>query len=127
MTFHQARRLVDSLMRKYADELEVYRLQPVAQKFCDDMTNAVTGKKRGRRRSIGEWAEIFFKRARERGLRPQQGLAHLASYLERCLERRVLPQASRNPPRTAAPGRPPRPNPPRHRKTRPFLTSYLSA
>ena len=94
MTFHQARRLVDSLKRKYADELEVYRLQPVAQKFCDDMTNAVTGKKRGRRRSINEWAEIFFKRARERSLHPQQGLVHLSSYLERCLDRRVLPQAA---------------------------------
>ena len=94
MTFSQMRRLVDSLMLKYADELEVYRLQPVAQQFCGDMANAVTGKKRGRRRSIDEWAEIFFKRARERGLRPQQGLAHLTSYLERCLDRRILPQAS---------------------------------
>ena len=94
MTFHQTRRLVDSLMLKYADEVEVYRLQPIAQKFCDDMTNAVTGKKRGRRRSIDEWAEIFFKRVRERGLRPQHGLAHLSSYLERCLDLRVLPQAA---------------------------------
>ena len=94
MTLSQIRRLVDSLKRKYADELEVHRLQPVAQKFCDDMTNAVTGKKRGRRRSIDEWAEIFSNRVRERGLRPQQGLAHLASYLERCLDCRVLPQAS---------------------------------
>ena len=94
MTLSQIRRLVDSLMLKYADEVEVYRLQPVAQQFCDDMTNAVTGKKRGRRRSLDEWAEIFFKRARERCLHPQQGLAHLASYLERCLDCRVLPQAS---------------------------------
>ena len=93
MTFHQIRRLVDSLMLKYADEVEVYRLQPIAQQFCDDMANAVTGKKRGRRRSIDEWAEIFFKRVRERGLR-LQGLAHLSSYLERCLARRVLPRAS---------------------------------
>ena len=48
MTFSQIRRLVDSLMLRYADEIEVYRLRPVAQQFCDDMTNAVTGKKRGR-------------------------------------------------------------------------------
>ena len=93
MTLSQIRRLVDSLMLKYADEVEVYRLQPVAQRFCDDMANAVTGKKRGRRRSLDEWAEIFFKRVRERGLR-LQGLAHLSSYLERCLDRRVLPQAA---------------------------------
>ena len=94
MTLSQIRRLVDSLMLKYADEVEVYRLQPVAQQFCDDMANAVTGRKRGRRRSIDEWTEIFFRRVRERGLNPQQGLAHLGSYLERCLDLRVLPQAS---------------------------------
>ena len=94
MTFHQIRRLVEALKQKYADELEVYRLRPIAQQFCDDMANAVTGKKRGRRRSLDEWAEIFFKRVRERGLNPQQGLAHLSSYLERCLDRRVLPRAS---------------------------------
>ena len=93
MTLSQIRRLIDSLMLKYADEVEVHRLQPVAERFCDDMANAVTGKKRGRRRSIDEWAEIFSKRARERGLR-LQGLGHLASYLERCLDRRVLPQAA---------------------------------
>ena len=89
MTLSQIRRLIDSLMLKYADEVEVYRLRPVAEQFCDDMANAVTGKKRGRRRSIDEWTEIFFRRVRERGLNPQQGLAHLASYLERCLELRV--------------------------------------
>ena len=94
MTLSQIRRLIDSLMLKYADEVEVYRLQPVAQQFCDDMTNAVTGKKRGRRRSIDEWTEIFFRRVRERGLNPQQGLAHLVGYLEHCLELRLLPQAS---------------------------------
>ena len=94
MTFPQIRRLVDSLKRKYADELEVHRLQPVAQRFCDDLTNAVTGKKRGRPRSTDEWAEIFFRRVQERSLRPQHGLAHLASYLERCLDLRRLPQAS---------------------------------
>ena len=93
MTLSQIRRLIDSLMLKYADEVEIIRLQPVAERFCDDMANAVTGKKRGRRRSIDEWAEIFFKRARERGLR-LRGLAHLSSYLEHCLELRILPRAS---------------------------------
>ena len=94
MTLSQIRRLIDSLMLKYADEVEVYRLQPVAQEFCGDMANAVTGRKPGRRRSLDEWAEIFFKRVRERGLRPPQGLAHLSSYLEHCLDLRILPQAS---------------------------------
>ena len=49
MTFPQIRRLVDSLMLKYADEVEARRLRPVAQRFCDDLTRAVTGKKPGRR------------------------------------------------------------------------------
>ena len=94
MTLSQIRRLIDSLMLKYADEVEVYRLRPIAQQFCDDMANAVTGKKRGRRRSLDEWTEIFFRRVRERGLNSQNGLAHLSGYLEHCLELRVLPQAS---------------------------------
>ena len=93
MAIPQIRRLVDSLKSKYADELEVHRLQPVAQQFCDDLTNAVTGKKRGRPRSVHEWAEIFFRRVQERGLR-LQGLAHLQGYMERCLDLRLLPQAS---------------------------------
>ena len=121
MTLSPIRRLVEALKQKYADELEVYRLRPVAQQFCDDMANAVTGKKRGRRRSLDEWAEIFFKRVRERGLNPQQGLAHLSSYLERCLDRRVLPPASRNSARTAAQRRPPRPHPSLHRKAHTLL------
>ena len=33
MTLPQIRRLIDSLMLKYADEVEVYRLQPLAQQF----------------------------------------------------------------------------------------------
>ena len=93
MTFSQIRRLVDSLMLKYADEIEVYRLRPVAQQFCDDMTNAVTGKKRGRPRSIQEWGNIFFQRTQERDLRIM-GRAHLDRYLNQCLECRVLPQVN---------------------------------
>jgi len=93
MTFSQIRRLVDSLMLKYADEIEVYRLRPVAQQFCDDMTNAVTGRKRGRPRSIPEWGNIFFQRTQERGLRIM-ARARLDSYLNQCLECRVLPQVN---------------------------------
>ena len=59
MTFPQIRRLIDSLMLKYADEVEAYRLRPVAQRFCEDLARAVTGKKPGRPRSIGEWTQIF--------------------------------------------------------------------
>ncbi len=93
MTFSQICRLVDSLVLKYADELEVYRLRPVAQQFCDDMTNAVTGRKRGRPRSIQEWGNIFFQRTQESGLRIM-ARARLDRYLNQCLECRVLPQVN---------------------------------
>ena len=93
MTIPQIRRLVDSLMHKYADEVEAYRLMPVAQQFCEDLARAVTGKKPGRPRSIGEWTRIFLRRAQERSLR-LQGLDYLNDYLDRCLDLRVLPQAN---------------------------------
>ena len=54
ITISQIRRQVDPLMREYAEELEVYRLRPVVQQFCGDMTIAVTSKKRERPRSIQE-------------------------------------------------------------------------
>ena len=93
MTFPQIRRLVDSLMLKYADEVEACRLRPVAQRFCEDLTRAVTGKKPGRPRSIGEWTQIFLRRAQERRLQ-LQGLDYLNDYLDRCLDLRLLPQAN---------------------------------
>ena len=93
MTIPQIRRLVDSLMHKYADEVEAYRLMPVAQQFCEDLARAVTGKKPGRPRSIGEWTRIFLRRAQERRLQ-LQGLDYLNDYLDRCLDLRVLPQAN---------------------------------
>jgi len=93
MTIPQIRRLVDSLMHKYADEVEAYRLMPVAQQFCEDLARAVTGKKPGRPRSIGEWTRIFLRRAQERRLQ-LQGLDYLNDYLERCLDLRLLPQAN---------------------------------
>ena len=80
-------------MLKYADEVEAYRLRPVAQRFCEDLARAVTGKKPGRPRSIGEWTQIFLRRAQERSLR-LQGLDYLNDYLDRCLDLRVLPQAN---------------------------------
>ena len=93
MTIPQIRRLVDSLMRKYADELQVHRLRPLAQEFCGDMADAITGNKPGPKLPVNQWAQIFFRRVRERGLR-LQGLAHLNSYLERCLDLRVLPEGN---------------------------------
>ena len=37
MTFSQLRTQVDALCRKYATELEVYRLRFLALDFCDEM------------------------------------------------------------------------------------------
>ena len=127
MTLSQIRRLIDSLMLKYADEVEVYRLQPVAQQFCDDMANAVTGKKRGRRRSLDEWAEIFFRRGPR--ARPQPPARHGPSQqLPGALPRPPRPApGQRNPARTAAPCRPPRPHPPPRRESRPLLTGRLQS
>ena len=89
----QIRRQVDSLMRKYADELEVCRLRPVLQQSCGDMTNAVTSKKRERPRSIQKWSDIFFRLRQGRGLCIMSRV-HLDSYLNLCFECGVLPQAN---------------------------------
>ncbi len=93
MTFSQLRTQVEALCRKYATELEVYRLRPLALDFCDDMTNAVTGSKPGPHLSLLEWTQVFFKRMTARGFRPRHLMA-LHDYLARCLESRVLPQAN---------------------------------
>ena len=94
MTYAQIKRLVLRLAHKYADYIEANKLRTVAERFCNDMANAVTGKKRGRPRALHEWAEIFMRRARARDLNPQHGLDILTHYLERCLDMRILPQAS---------------------------------
>ena len=93
MTFSQLRTQVDSLCRKYAAQLEVYRLRPLALDFCDDMTKAVTGDKPGPHLSLLEWTQVLFKRMTARGFRPRH-LLDVHSYLERCLDDRVLPQAN---------------------------------
>ena len=94
MTFGQIRRLINRFQHKYAAELEVYRHKQVADRFCKHMANAVTGKKRGRHRTLHEWAAIYMRRAKERDLNPQHGLENLTHYLERCLNLRVLPQTN---------------------------------
>ena len=94
MTFPQIKRLVNRLKHIYADELKVYRLRRVAQEFCDDMANAVTGEKKDTPRSLDDWAVIFFQRVRERRLRTQLGMVPLYNYLERCLDSRTLPRAT---------------------------------
>ena len=93
MTLSQLRTQVDTLCRKYAVELEVYRLRPLAQELCDEMAEAVTGPKPGPVLTLLEWIQTFLRRLIARGFRPLPFLA-LNGYLERCLDRRVLPQAN---------------------------------
>ena len=93
MTFSQLRTQVDALCRKYAAELEAYRLRPLAQELCDEMAGSVTGNKPGPKLPILDWAMLLQRRMAARGFRPRNFPA-LHDYLARCLDRRVLPQAN---------------------------------
>ena len=61
MTLSQLRTQVDALCRKYATQLEVYRLRPLAQEFCDEMTDAVIGPEPGPKLSLLDWIQILIK------------------------------------------------------------------
>ena len=45
MNISYLRRRVDALVRKYADEIAVHRLRPLALEFCDEMAEAVQAPK----------------------------------------------------------------------------------
>ena len=91
MTFTQIRNQVNTLMRKYATEVAVYRARPLALEFCDEMTAAVTGEKPGPKLSLMQWAKVLHNRLTERGLHVRASTG-LYDYLKRCLDRRALPQ-----------------------------------
>ena len=93
MSFSHLRSQVDALCRKYAVELEAYRLRSVALEFCDDMADAVTGERNGPKLPLDDWALLFMRRMSDRGFRPR-GLPALLNYLSRCLDQRVLPQCN---------------------------------
>ena len=57
------------------------------------MAEAVQGPKPEKPRSITDWAKLLFDRAKERNVRLKT-FVHLASYLEKCLEKRQLPQVN---------------------------------
>ena len=92
-TYARLRSQVDSLMRKYATELKLYRLRPVAADFCDEMAAAVTGDKRPPAKPLTDWGLLLIRRIQDRGYRPGD-LGILLRYLETCVKRRVLPQAN---------------------------------
>ena len=93
MNISYLRRRVDALVRKYADQIAVHRLRPLALEFCDEMSEAVQSPKSEKPRSISDWAKLLFDRAKERRIRIRT-FVHLADYLEKCLEKRHLPQVN---------------------------------
>ena len=92
-TYARLRSQVDSLMRKYATELKLYRLQPVAADFCDEMAATVTGDNRPPVKPLTARGLLLIRRIQDRGYRPGD-LGILLRYLETCVKRRVLPQAN---------------------------------
>ena len=97
MTFTQLRTQVDALCRKYATELEVYRMRLVVLDYCNEMADTmpetkVPDKSPERSLLLLEWAQTLLKRLIERGFRVSNFL-HFHNYLKGCLESRVLLQA----------------------------------
>ena len=91
MTFTQLRSQVNTLMRKYATRLDIYRARPMALELCDRMADAVIPGRPNPQLTCEDWAWNLFKRLRDRGIRVRSHV-HLCNYLDRCLERLVLPQ-----------------------------------
>ena len=100
MTLSQIKAQVEALCRKYAPQLEVYRLSKVAVKFCDEMHDALTNPKSGPVKDAWDWNRVLLQRMRERRFnieyrfRPRRIMA-VHDYLKHCLEKlHVLPQAA---------------------------------
>ena len=69
-TYARLRSQVDSLMRKYATELKLYRLRPVAADFCDEMAAAVTGGITTlQAKPLTDWGVLLIRRIQDRGYR----------------------------------------------------------
>ena len=93
MTYSQLKNQVDALCRKFSTELKLYRARAVACEFCDEMAAAVTGESPGPKLPLQEWAGILYERLTQRHIRVK-GFLGLYNYLERCLDRRLLPQVN---------------------------------
>ena len=93
MTITRLKNLVDSLERKYATELAVYRARPYALELCDQMADAVTPGRPKPEMSTAQWASNLFVQLRQRGIRVNSDL-RLYDYLDDCLEKLLLPQVN---------------------------------
>ena len=93
MTFARLRTQVDSLMRKYDTELQLYRAAPLALELCDRMADAVTPGRPNPELACDDWAFNLFRKLREQGIRVR-GHVRLSDYLNGCLRKLLLPQVS---------------------------------
>ncbi len=93
MTFTQLRNQVNTLMRKYATRLDIYRARPMALELCDRMVDAVTPGRPNPQMSCSDWAWNLFKNLRDRGIRVRSHVG-LSDYLEHCLQKLLLPQVN---------------------------------
>ena len=93
MTFTQLRNQVNTLMRKYATRLDIYRARPMALELCDRMADVVTPGRPNPQLTCDGWAWNLFKSLRDRGIRVRSHV-HLCDYLSAFLDRLVLPQLS---------------------------------
>ena len=93
MTFARLRIQVDSLMRKYDTELQLYRAAPLALELCDRMADAVTPGRPNSKLTCDEWAFNLFRKLRDQGIRVR-GYVRLSDYLNGCLRKLLLPQVS---------------------------------
>lgn len=93
MTFARLRIQVDSLMRKYDTELQLYRAAPLALELCDRMADAVTPGRPNPELTCDGWAFNLFRKLRDQGIRVR-GHVRLSDYLNDCLRKLLLPQVS---------------------------------
>ena len=93
MTFARLRIQVDSLMRKYDTELQLYRAAPLALELCDRMADAVTPGRPNPELTCDDWAFNLFQKLRGQGIRVR-GHVRLSDYLDGCLRKLLLPQVT---------------------------------
>ena len=93
MTFIQLKNQVNTLCRKYATELAIYRARPLALDLCDQMADSVTPGRPKRMLQCSDWAWLLFLHLRDRGIRVKTHVS-LCNYLEGCFDRLLLPQAN---------------------------------
>ena len=100
MTLSQIKAQIEALCRKYAPQLEFYRLAPVTVKFCDEIHDALTNPQSGPVKDPWDWNRVLLQRMRERRFSPEfrfspARIIAVHDYLKHCLQKlHVLPQSA---------------------------------